>query len=337
MKRIILLAASILLELSRPAGAQTALAVPALRANVSVSGDVVRIGDFVDNAGEMAQVAVFRAPDLGTTGVVPVAHVLEALRAHNVIGVITNEIREVSVTREARTLSQKEIETEVARALERRNGLGDAANLALTFDRDVRVLQLDAAHRGGLALLAARYEPRNARFDVTFEIAREQGAAPTRLRFTGTAIETAEAAVVNRNVERGEVLRASDVVTERRPKAEIGFDAALRSRAIGMQVRKSFRAGQPLRMADLAKADLVQRDQNVSLIYEAPGIFLTMRAKAIDAGAEGDTVSVMNLQSKRVVQGTVTGPGQVSMSAAAPRLSATLAASAPAANTPTSE
>jgi flagella basal body P-ring formation protein FlgA len=308
-----------------------------LRANVTVSGDVVRIGDFVDNAGEMAQIAVFRAPDLGTTGLVPVAHVLEALRAHSVIGVATNEIREVSVTREARTLSQKEIETEIARAIERRNGLGDAANLALTFDRDVRVLQLDASHRGNLALLAARYEPRNARFDVTFEIAREPGATPTRLRFTGTAVETAEAAVVTRTVDRGEVLRVSDVVVERRPKAEIGFDAAPRQRAVGMQVRKSVRAGQPLRMADLAKADLVLREQNVSLVYEAPGIFLTMRAKALESGAEGDSVSVMNLQSKRVVQGTVTGPGQVSMSITAPRMSTALAASASAASTTTPE
>jgi flagella basal body P-ring formation protein FlgA len=77
--------------------------------------------------------------------------------------------------------------------------------------------------------------------------------------------------------------------------------------------------GQILRMADLAKADLVQRDQNVSLIYEAPGIYLTMRGKAIDAGTEGDTVSVMNLQSKRVVQGIVSGPGQVTMSPVVPR------------------
>ena len=83
-----------------------------LRASVSVSGDLVRVGDFIDQAGEAAQIALFRAPDLGTTGMVPVSQVLEALRAHHVIGVTTNDIREVMVTREARTLSQKEIETE---------------------------------------------------------------------------------------------------------------------------------------------------------------------------------------------------------------------------------
>jgi flagella basal body P-ring formation protein FlgA len=330
----LLLATAIILATASSAWAQTA---PSLRAQVSVGGDLVRIGDFVDHAGDLAQIALFRSPDLGTTGAVPVAQVIEALRAHNVIGVATNDIREVMVTREARTLSQKEIETEVARALERRNGLGDAANLALNFDRDVRLVQLDAAHRGALVPIAARYETRNARFDVTFEIAREQGAPPARLRFTGTAAETVEVAVVTRSVERGEILKSSDLVTERRPKAEAGYDPAPRARALGMQMRKGARAGQYLRMADLAKADLVQRDQTVTLIYESPGLYLTMRGKAMEAGSEGDIVNAVNLQSKRTVQGIVTGPGQLTMSVVAPRATASLSQESPATEAPTTE
>ena len=59
----------------------------------------------------------------------------------------------------------------------------------------------------------------------------------------------------------------------------------------------------------------MQRDQNVTLIYEAPGIYLTMRGKALEGGTEGDVVNVMNLQSKRTLSGTVTGRGQVSITA----------------------
>ena len=165
---------------------------------------------------------------------------------------------------------------------------------------------------------SVRYEPRNSRFDVSFEISNETGAAPTKLRFTGTAIETVEAAVLVRDVERNEILKSSDVVVERRPKAEIGADAAVRDRAVGMQARRQIRAGQALRVADLAKPDLVTRDQSVTLIYEAPGLYITARGKAMDNGTEGDVVSVMNLQSKRPVSGVVTGRGQVSISIATP-------------------
>jgi flagella basal body P-ring formation protein FlgA len=245
--------------------------------------------------------------------------VLTALRAHQVIGVDTRDLKQISVTRLARTIEGKDLEAQVARALERRNGLGDAANLSLTFDRDPGDVRLDAANTGSLQATSVRYEPRNNRFDVNFEISNEAGAAPTKLRFTGTAVETVEAAVLARNVERNEVLKSSDVIVERRPKAEVGSDAAARDRAVGMQARKQLRAGQALRVADLSKPDLVQRDQNVTLIYEATGLYITVRGKALDNGTEGDVVSVMNLQSKRTVSGVVTGRGQVSISVATPR------------------
>jgi len=109
------------------------------------------------------------------------------------------------------------------------------------------------------------------------------------------------------------------VVVERRPKAEAGVDAAARDRAVGMQARRQLRAGQAIRIADLVKPDLVQRDQNVTLVYEAPGIYITMRGKALENGTEGDVVNVMNLQSKRTLSGTVTGRGQVSIMPVSPR------------------
>jgi flagellar basal body P-ring formation protein FlgA len=325
--RTLLLATALIAASSAAAVAQTqesfanrsVIAAPVLRANVQVSSDLVRIGDVIDNAGSAAQIAIYRAPDLGTTGSLPVAQVLNALRAHQVIGVDTSGLKEITVTRLARSLEGKDIELQIARALERRNGLGDAANLSLTFDRDPGDVRLDAGFGGALQPTIVRYDNRNGRFDVTFEIGNENGAAAAKLRFTGTAIETVEATVLARNVERNEILKSSDVVVERRPKAEVGGDAAARDRAVGMQARRQLRAGQAIKTADLVKPDLVQRDQSVTLTYEAPGIYLTMRGKALDNGTEGDVVNVMNLQSKRTLSGTVTGRGQVSITPVAPR------------------
>jgi flagella basal body P-ring formation protein FlgA len=317
-----LLLVAALLATTVTASAQTrndVIVTPVLRANVTVSSDLVRIGDVIDNAGTSGQIAIYRAPDLGTTGSLPVAQLLTALSAHQVIGVDTKGLREISVTRLARTLESKEIELAIARALERRNGLGDAQNISVTFDRDPGDLRLDAANAGSLQPAAIRYEPRNTRFDVTFEISNDAGLAPTKLRFTGTAIETVEAAVLARGVERNEILKSSDVVIERRPKAEAGPDVASRDRAVGMQARKQLRAGQALRVADLAKPDLVQRDQSVTLIYETSGLYLTTRGKALDGGTEGDVVNVLNLQSKRTVSGVVIGRGQVAVTVATPR------------------
>src|SRR5437016_5305997 len=141
--------------------ARDTIAAPVLRANVTVTSDLVRIGDVIDNAGPAAPIAIYRAPDLGTTGSLPTAQILTALRAHQVIGVDTRDIKDVAVTRLSRTVDAKEIEQAVASALEHRSGLGDAANLSLTFDRDVQDLRLDAGNSGAMQPVAARVEPRS--------------------------------------------------------------------------------------------------------------------------------------------------------------------------------
>src|ERR1700686_5202242 len=80
--RAVLLAAALITVSGVAAKAQTRddlAAVQVLRANVTVTGNLVRIGDVIDNAGASAQIAIYRAPDLGTTGSLPVAQLLATL------------------------------------------------------------------------------------------------------------------------------------------------------------------------------------------------------------------------------------------------------------------
>jgi flagella basal body P-ring formation protein FlgA len=317
MIRTTLATISALLVLALPAqAADDGIAAPTLRASVTVTSDVVRVGDLIDNAGSAALIPVYRSPDLGTTGALPVAQVLSVLRGKQVIGVMTGDIKEVSVTRLARTLASKDLENAVASALERRFGLGEAANISVTFDRGISDMRLDASNTGVLLPVATRYDARSGRFDIAFEVNNDNNPAPTKLHFAGTAIETVEVAVLTRDIERTEMLKSSDVAQERRPKAEVTGEPAKRDRAVGMQLRRPMRAGTPLRVADIAKPEFVQRDQNVTIIYQVPGLYLTTRGKAIEGGAEGDTVNVLNLQSKRTLTGIVTGRGQITIQGA---------------------
>ena len=315
--RALLLATALLASSATHALAQTRndiIAAPALRANVQVTGDLVRIGDIIDNAGNAAQIAIYRAPDLGTTGSLPVAQVLNTLRAHQVIGVDTRDLKEISVTRLARTLEGKDIELQIARALERRNGLGDAANLSMTFDRDPGDVRLDAElHRRPAADDRALRQPqRPLRHHLRNRQRERHGADQAALHRHGDRDRRGRGAGAQCRAQRSHQSPPTWWSSAgRRPKS--ARDAASRDRAVGMQARRQLRAGQAVRTADLAKPDLVQRDQNVTLIYETAGLYLTMRGKALENGTEGDTVSVMNLQSKRTVSGTVIGRGQVSI------------------------
>ena len=141
----------------------------------------------------------------------------------------------------------------------------------LTFDRDVPDLQLDAGqHRR--ACSRSRPTLRSAQRPLRRHLRDRQRQRHQRrpsCASPGTAIETVEAAVLTRDVERNEVLKSSDVVIERRPEGR----SRRRRRGARPRGRHADAPADPRRhsrckVADLAKPELVQRDQNVTLIYE---------------------------------------------------------------------
>ena len=67
-------------------------------------------------------------------------------------------------------------------------------------------------------------DPRTGRFDIAFELPGSTLSRRCRLRFTGTVTETVEAATLTRSLRLGEVIKASDVTIERRPKSEVRGD-----------------------------------------------------------------------------------------------------------------
>jgi flagella basal body P-ring formation protein FlgA len=302
--------------LADPAAAQNAM--PALRANVTVTGEIVRIGDLVENCGPVADVPIFRAPDLGTRGAVPTERVVEAIRPHQLIGIDTRGLTEVVVTRASRAITAQEISARIAKAMEGQYGLGEARNIAVEFDRDVRTLNVEPTVTGELQVVSLNYNRRTARFDVTFDLPASAALRWQPMRYTGTAIETVDAVSVDHPIEHGEVLKASDLTMTKRPKADGAFITDLRA-ATGLAARHQLHPGQPLHDADLMKPAVVQRNDNVTIIYEAPGLSLTLRGQAQESGALGDTISVQNVQSKRTVQGVVSGPGRVTVTAAPAR------------------
>jgi flagella basal body P-ring formation protein FlgA len=322
-----ILALALLLVMPAAAAAQTGDAplAPSLRQNVIVTDELVRIGDLIDNAGAAAQIAVFRAPDLGATGTVGVQRVVEAVRAHDVFAINTHGLKEITVTRASRNIGNADFEERIASAIASQYRIGEAKNIGLTFDRNVTAVNVEPGIVGDLAVTRLSFDPRSGRFDVTLDVPGSHVVRRGALRFTGVAAEVFDTAVLTRQIARGEVLRANDVVIERRPKRELSADSVSDAgAAIGMAARQPIRAGQSLRRTDLMKPELVARNEPVTLIFQAPGISLTVRGTATEPGTEGDVINVINTHSKRQIQGVVSGPGQVTVSTGRPRITASL-------------
>jgi len=99
---------------------------------------------------------------------------------------------------------------------------------------------------------------------------------------------------------------------------------------VGKQLRRPVGTGIALMSADLGPPSLVGRNEPVTLVVETPGLSLAAAGRAMETGAMGQIVPVMNLASRLIVEGRVIGPGRVRVtSGAAPLQRASLADGAP--------
>ena len=176
-------------------------------------------------------------------------------------------------------------------------------------------MHVEPTANGDLRVGAPHYEPRSGRFDVTFELPAALAPA-ARCDLTGSLTATVETWRLTRvgRARRGHQAMPTWRSSAGREPRSHGEVVSRSSRRSGLAARSACgrQAAAPRRPDE---AELVRRDEAVTIVYEVPGIMLTVRGKATEGGAEGDVINVLNVQSKRPVQGEVSGPGRVTIPA----------------------
>ncbi|WP_411850951.1 flagellar basal body P-ring formation chaperone FlgA [Stenotrophomonas sp. LGBM10] len=118
--------------------------------------------------------------------------------------------------------------------------------------------------------------------------------------------------VLNRGIAAGEVLAAADITTAQRDVARIaGAALADPQVAIGRVARRTLSAGSLLSANDLVAQRLVRRGDSVALVSRRGGVEVRVAGRAMADAGEHERVSVENLSSRKIVQGTVDASGDV--------------------------
>jgi flagella basal body P-ring formation protein FlgA len=102
------------------------------------------------------------------------------------------------------------------------------------------------------------------------------------------------------NLRSGTVLHASDLLVE-------GDNQAALDLYVGMELKRAVYAGVVLKPGDVGAPTAIQRNAIVTLEFVRGPLTITTEGRALDAGAMGDTVRVMNLNSKIILTAVVAG------------------------------
>ncbi|HEV2560065.1 MAG TPA: flagellar basal body P-ring formation chaperone FlgA [Microvirga sp.] len=317
-----LVSPSMVLRAALTVAAFTMAIVPVLAANlrgdVTATADILTAGDLIEGLqGSAASHPLFRAPAPGETGTIQVRRIVDAAAALGIKGVDTAGRAQISVSRAARRVGQAEIEAALKGQLEAQHGV-DARALSIVFEgAPALVVQPDV--KAPVTVEEVVYDRRSRRVSALVSISPTPGERRASARVNGSLVELVQVAVVNRAFVRGETVQASDINLERRAREAVPQDAEGEEAVLpGRIARRALSAGAVIRTSDLAKPELVARGDLVTVVYEIPGLVLTLRGRAEQAGAQGDVITVTNPQSKRTLQGQVVAAGRVQVSAPVP-------------------
>ncbi|HET8997908.1 MAG TPA: flagellar basal body P-ring formation chaperone FlgA, partial [Acetobacteraceae bacterium] len=156
-----------------------------------------------------------------------------------------------------------------------------------------------------------QYEAESGRFTAILSVT---GAAmePVNLRLAGRAEATEQLPVATARLPAGTVLRAEDLRLARIRVSRLhGAVVRTMQDAAGLQLRRPALPGQPLQRADLVRPSLVQRGATVRLELQAGGLRLTAQGIAMQSGAAGERIRVMNTASRALLEAVVSGPDAV--------------------------
>ena len=118
--------------------------------------------------------------------------------------------------------------------------------------------------------------------------------------------------VPNRDIARGETLSDRDLTYATVPgSALMAGTVTSFAAAKDMEARRMLHAGEAMRADDLRRPIVVTRGQTVTMLFHAPGVELTAMGRSMGEGGVGDTVTVQNPASFRMIAGVITAPGTV--------------------------
>ena len=79
--------------------------------------------------------------------------------------------------------------------------------------------------------------------------------------------------------------------------------------AIGMEARVNLYPGRPIRPGDLREPAVINRNEIITLQYDANGLLIVTEGRALDRAGIGERLRVLNLSSRTTVTATVQGAG----------------------------
>jgi flagella basal body P-ring formation protein FlgA len=117
------------------------------------------------------------------------------------------------------------------------------------------------------------------------------------------------------SIRKGTVISQSDLVlkdiSSTAVNAMISQDMM---QLIGQEAKQTLYKDKPILLRDIGAMTIVRRNDTITMRFQNGAMILQTVGRAMEDGGAGDTIKVMNEQSKKIVTGRITKNGEVDVS-----------------------
>lgn len=307
-------------------GLASAAAAAELRPAVTVSGETVTLGDIFDDAGKAAPVVIAPAPAPGARTEISVSRISLAARRNGIDWRNDAGLTHIVIGRSGVTVPDDEVAAAISTAIEAQSSaLPSSTTLQVDFANGMAGIQVADGDEPTVKVEQLSFNRRSGAFTAILRAPAGDMLSPLR-RVAGRAYPVTDVPVLTRDMQPGEVVRQNDIDWVRLPSNRVGQNVVTSlEHLVGMSPRRPARAGEPMRIADMQPPIVVGKGAQVDMTFVSGALTLTARGRALESGAVGDIVSVLNIRSNRTVQGVVEGPNMVRIDAPGAARAASLA------------
>ncbi len=123
---------------------------------------------------------------------------------------------------------------------------------------------------------------------------------------TDTAI--APLVTAARHLRAGTIVQDADILVDGGAPDAV---ASLKKTMAGKEIKHTVYAGKPLTLSDLGSPTVIKRNAVITIEFIRGPLVITTDGRALDPGGVGDTVRVMNLNSRIILTAMVVGANKV--------------------------
>lgn len=274
------------------------------RSESVVTHDVITVGDVFDGAGRHADHVLAPAPALGSEMVLSAHDLTRISDAFGFGWKPQSAMDKTVIRRDAQEIDRFQIEA----------ALQEKLAAALPGQKFETVLERSSSlfippqEVAALGVEDLRYDLTRGTFRATLQ------AGKTRRDIAGQLHLMTSVPVLAQPRRAGDILTADDITWVDMRAADVSANTIIDAAQLtGLSPRRNLAALRPLSAGDIVQPMLVKKGDMVTVTLQSGAIHLTTQAKALENGAAGELVKVMNMSSRQVLDAEVTGQQRVTI------------------------